>query len=722
LSQRCSLHRAATQAARVVACILSMLACASVRADNAADRYREAMAMLLPASLGLGSPAGVLTLDDLEAISVLPPVPTAADRERVAPILAKTAEARALLEAASRIGRCDWGLDRDQGFALLLPHAGSMRALAFLVRAQAVAESSDGNQPAALAALATLGSIAGHVAQDDVTISSMVAGRIGRLLAGTGAVVLDSGAVDAKQAQSLLDSLGPLKGDDPFRFGPAVRGEFDMLAATLRKADSDQELRTMLEMAGSTEDHSGLTLDVARAELRSLRPAFERAARAMESPNPEQAMAELRRLESAARAGSLGALAKLVFPDLLRIHASKLNATRELALFLERLRAIAEGKDPEAALPNAAVPLARASAGARALDAESQELVELVRVAPGALDESRAVRAADLLARLDRAVFAPLVEAAACRRCDFAVLRMPSPSLDARFLGGLRGAVRAALADGLRRARAERSPDAAAPAVITAWRTVTLVAMDPSLARAAVCGTILGDANAALAEAMAIGAMRPATVDELERTLARMNATDPVGFRVALAADARRTVASMARMASGASPEAREAREKILVQRGATAMLARVAFADTRLNDDTVWPTASDGALVRLTDVFPVPAIERLRAAAAAWDARRIQARERGTEPLDGYGLALVIDPPVPFDLPIEDQRTMFRKEDPVRGVDFVEVNAMIAASDAAFIAAGDAVRSAGHAARTAAAQASGTTTAPPVPAPTVTE
>ena len=49
----------------------------------------------------------------------------------------------------------------------------------------------------------------------------------------------------------------------------------------------------------------------------------------------------------------------------------------------------------------------------------------------------------------------------------------------------------------------------------------------------------------------------------------------------------------------------------------------------------------------------------------------------------------------MPFDLPIDDQRAMFRKEDPVRGVDFVEVNALIAASDAAFIAAGDALRTA---------------------------
>jgi hypothetical protein len=92
-----------------------------------------------------------------------------------------------------------------------------------------------------------------------------------------------------------------------------------------------------------------------------------------------------------------------------------------------------------------------------------------------------------------------------------------------------------------------------------------------------------------------------------------------------------------------------------------------------------------------------------------------VQARERGTEPLDGYGLALVIDPPVPFDLPIEDQRTMFRKEDPVRGVEFVEVNALISASDAAFIAAGDAVRA-------ARARAAVTPTASPVPAPAVTE
>jgi hypothetical protein len=151
----------------------------------------------------------------------------------------------------------------------------------------------------------------------------------------------------------------------------------------------------------------------------------------------------------------------------------------------------------------------------------------------------------------------------------------------------------------------------------------------------------------------------------------------------------------MARLASGAVPEAREARERILVQRGASAMLARVAFADARQSDSSTWPDDSDGALVRLTDVYPAAATGRLRAAVAAWDARREQARERGAEPLDGRGLPLAIDPAVPFDLPVDEQRTMFRKDDPVRGVDFVEVGALLAASDAAFVAAGDALRAA---------------------------
>ena len=81
--------------------VLVAAAAGPTRADNAADRYREAMAMLLPPAMGLGSPAGVLSIDDLDTLAFLPPVPTAADRERLAPILAKTAEARALLETAS---------------------------------------------------------------------------------------------------------------------------------------------------------------------------------------------------------------------------------------------------------------------------------------------------------------------------------------------------------------------------------------------------------------------------------------------------------------------------------------------------------------------------------------------------------------------------------------------------------------------------------------------
>ena len=90
--------------------VLVAAAAGPARADNAADRYREAMAMLLPPAMGLGSPAGVLSIDDLDTLAFLPPVPTAADRERLAPILAKSAAARALLEAASRIGRCEWEL------------------------------------------------------------------------------------------------------------------------------------------------------------------------------------------------------------------------------------------------------------------------------------------------------------------------------------------------------------------------------------------------------------------------------------------------------------------------------------------------------------------------------------------------------------------------------------------------------------------------------------
>jgi hypothetical protein len=679
----------------LAALLAAAIGASPAHADNAADRYREALAFLVPAQSGVGGATPVLSDDERRFLRELPAVPTASDRERLAPILAKTAEARAILDSAARIGRCDWQVDRAAGIGLLLPHVGPVRVAADLVRAQALSEAMGGTTASAMTSLATLGAIGAHLAQDDLTISSLVAATVTTRMAAAGDLVLDGGGVDAKQAQSLLDSLGSLKGDDPLRFGSAVRGEWDLVATSLRGPDAQESLDEMLRAAATAGAAPSMTLDQARAELRSVRPLFERAARVLEMARPEDAIAEMRKLASAVEGGRMGPLATLLAPDLERLLARKIEATRELALFLERLRSIAEGKVPPEDLPNAAVFLSRASAGARALDADSQEIVEVLRVAPAALDESRAARAADLLARMDRPVFVPLAEAAACRRCDFRVLRLPEPSLDARLLGGLRGAVRIALADGLRRARAERSADRLAPALVAAWRVAALVAMDPSLSRAAVASTVLAEANVALAEAASIGPMRTATLDELERALARMAPGDPVGFRAATAADARRTVDAMARLASGAVPEAREARERILVQRGASAMLARVAFADARQSDSSTWPDDSDGALVRLTDVYPAAATGRLRAAVAAWDARREQARERGAEPLDGRGLPLAIDPAVPFDLPVDEQRTMFRKDDPVRGVDFVEVGALLAASDAAFVAAGDALRAA---------------------------
>ncbi|MFO0961552.1 MAG: hypothetical protein U0625_01450 [Phycisphaerales bacterium] len=676
---------------------------AGAQSGNAAEGYRQAFQILGVGGYRGAGQSPLFTDEDWNFIGDLTLPLADGQRAHLEALLGKAAPALGLINESAKQRRCDWELDHSQGFELLLPHLSAMRSATRLLRARAMYQT-DGGDEGIVETLAAIGNLGAQAGQDRILISSLVGSSVGQVLDAATADAIESGAIDQKAAAKLLEALGPLKRDDRYQYAAAVAGEFSAASASIKKASSDKELRELLGIVGDGaiapgQEAAGITLERAQEEMRRMKPLYDSAAAAFTNPNPEAAMAEMRRIEQTIESGRAGALAKVLMPSLMKALEAKLKSDQQIALLLARLQAIADGREKREDTVNAAFLLARAAAGARSLATDTQEAIELLRVAPEGLDASTAERAMLLMERADRAILLPLADGASMKRCDFAALRKPLPSLEVSLLGGLRGAVRVALAQGLAHARAKRSPDAAASAIATGYAVAALLAQDASLARAVTGASIWRDSTAALDEVRKLGALSPERADEIDRAMVRMNAPDPFGMRKALERDAARIVDESARFSGGASKEAREARAAILRQRGATSVLARVALSTAARHGDDLLSVDDAAVLVRTSDLYTPAAVE-LVTKALAEAVKRYEEPRKDTVSYDDLRSL----PPVPFDIPLEDQKTAFRREDPVRGVVVIEMAEFQSRAATDYLRAFDALKAA--------------RTAPAVPAP----
>ncbi|MBL9140360.1 MAG: hypothetical protein JNK53_00715 [Phycisphaerae bacterium] len=647
--------------------VLCLCSVAVAQSNNAAPGYKQAFQAL--GYQPYGSPAtGLLTAEDQTFIGNLGGALTQGDRLRLDAIMLKVGPAIELLTESSRARKVDWELDRSAGFDLALPHLSVMRNATRLLRARALLASTDVDKGAALETLGTLGRLSAHSGQDKVAISSLVGSAIGSVFVGATDLAIESGAIDKSNAQQLLDAVTPLKRPDPYGYGDAVRGEYGMLAAEFSKTRTPEEIAALLGGGELTaEQREQLSSpDSVRGMLRQAKQVYDRASMAMENPDPIAARRELKEIGNMVESGRYGPLLQLFMPAFERMYESKLRSEQDLAILLGRLQSIADGTVTEAELLNAAVLLYRAAVNASATGADAQDSFELLRVAPAALDTLATERAVALLDRSQKSVMDPLLAAAQLKRCSFAVLRLPEPSLDVPLLGGVRGATRMLLTQGLQRARATKDANAAAPAIATVFRVAVLLSSDASLARAQVAQSIWNEAATALQDALAVGPMSPEDVAAIERALGTMPAQDPFGWRKAFDAEIKRLVKSDSLWQSAAlTPEVSEMRERVYRQRGANSVYSMVALHVAKRGVDDRMPSADAPALERLTDVWPPSAVAVITAAHAAMRA----AEDAADSSAVGPGAF-----EVPLDLPLEEQRSRLRKLDPVRGVVFVDV------------------------------------------------
>ena len=675
----------------VIAAALAVLATAQdapvATPRNAAELYRQAFrAMGWDGAPGGGATGPkLLSDDDVQLISAVQFPIDPDDRAKLERIMTVTQPMRMQIEEASRVGKCDWELDRDAGLALLLPHYAWMRQAGRLQRAAAFMQLDAGGDADAVATLASIGMLAAHAGQDDIVIGSLVGGAISSgLFVEATTMAIENGSIGQDQAKALLDAVRPLKGDDPFRAVDAVRGEWDMLDATVRNPKAEELLAWAAGSPDAAAALKGVSADEMRVQVRSLKGVYDRAAAAFANPDPVAARAELERIGRMGDGGRLGPLAKALLPDFASLYESNRRSVAALAVLLERLRSIAEGKVKAEEVTNAALLLSRASAAARSLLKDDQEAIELVRVAPGALDDAARARAGELIARSDQAILVPLAAATRCTVCDFEALRKTwsGVTLQTRLMGGIRGAVRVALADGLARVRAGGGPDAIVPAAATAFRVSALLSTSPGFPGATVAHAIWRDATAAVNEAAASAKLSPAASEELQRAMAKMPSDDPFGWRRAVEREARKVAAVStggARIASAAGGEHPSVamRTQLLKQRGATPVFSLVAFfaLGSEVGGDPE-PTPDDGALVAMGDLYPAGGFAAVNAAREAWGAKA-----------DADF--------VPIDLAPDQEKAAFRRWDPMRGAVFIDAGQRMAEAAADYMRGIDVVKAA---------------------------
>ena len=473
-------------------------------------------------------------------------------------------------------------LDRSQGFALLLPHLGPMRAETRL-RAALIEDAAIRGDTAGLRGLLDgTAALAADSARDHLLIGSLVATAQADAVASSIDGLLDLGLVDAAAASGILDATASLAQPSTYAFGEAALGESAMLRTEfdrLRALPEEERALWLDEFAGGREGDFAAIGDDDLARANAYQTALSEA---VSLPDREEAKAAIAALEERARAGEFGALVELLAPTFGPAFARLDQLLDRLAGQRALLAAIADGRTDAAEGANAAAFLLRAAHAATAFPPAAQADLEAVRaLGTGAPTESLDAARGELRTKL-APIATALRMAARCRRCDFSKLLPRDAILVPEETAAITGAARALLVAHRigavvgAPASTEATSGVAGPevaesevaesevaesevpatevaatgdAVPTILGVVAHLSNGQCLAHAIAAQTIARDLADALGHAPvhAMGAApgvattaRTDSSDRIGAALARIRRDDPFGFRAALATERAR--------------------------------------------------------------------------------------------------------------------------------------------------------------------------------------
>ena len=263
---------------------------------------------------------------------------------------------RALIRKAVNSERVDFGLQREAGFNMLIPHLSPMRSFARQLRRTSRDLRIRGNMEESAEDLALILGMAKQVAPDRTIISTLVSAAIVSVALNEIELALIDRQIDPISAGRLLKALQPLSAGDPFHFSGAIDGEYEMLEITFAEGNlSQDELEEMLTSILDTVDPngpgwSGQEAEIVRVwvenEMEQSKPLYDRLSDLMMLEDRLAARRETREIMIAVEEGEYGAFNEMIMPGIGRTINIKHFQAELIEYLITSLKAIRNGADP----------------------------------------------------------------------------------------------------------------------------------------------------------------------------------------------------------------------------------------------------------------------------------------------------------------------------------------------------------------------------------------
>ncbi len=539
----------------LIALLLALVALApAVRGDppptpptNAADVYRQAFEWWTAHARGDGR-----VISEEEEQLLADGLGGAAPSDAQRAVYEKTKPYLDLIRQASAMGQCDFGLDRSQGFELLLPHLSELRRAARFLRFDADMRMASGDYAGAIESLNSMASVPRQVQGDNILISSLVGGAILSLQDSSLTDLADSGELTPERAEALAKALEKYRGSDPLGLAEAMRGEGEMMRISVERAmASDQAIAGLLsDLGGDGSVLKDLKPEEVRSQLDTAERLYGDLATALANPDRAAAKATIDAISQRIESGEAGLIAQSLMPAVERMAEINWAMIDRVNARLDMLEKIRTGALKPGEVANAAGLYLQIAFLFDGMPSERQAEIEAARIAGGSLDDEAKAKARELVAPFRAKLRRTFESVAACTRCDFAARSRDTPYLLPRYLPGLRAATRAMIADALlgaspdgrdgRVAGSEVAPPSAEEAVAATLRLARHLSIDPSTGHALVAGALLAEAADGIAEARRRKLLDEAALERLGVLLASVDRSDVCGARAGLARDRER--------------------------------------------------------------------------------------------------------------------------------------------------------------------------------------
>lgn len=274
------------------------------------------------------------------------PGQNAAGADRVDEILENNGGTIGMVIEASKLERCDWGVQYSKGPLALLDHAGPMRMLAHVLDAKAERLAAAGDGAGAAEHIAAIFNIAEHTTQDRIMISSLVSIAMSKVASNRANAILDSGRLDRGAARTILDSIARLQGVRDFRMTEALRTESWMISQWMRRAYVGPQAGKLLVegIDWMVEDSQDTLKGLSLLDEAALAPHFDGIDRAydalIDAWGAEDGKERIREVHDAVVRGEYGLIAQVFVPDFSRSRASVTEANEMLESLVHRLEQV----------------------------------------------------------------------------------------------------------------------------------------------------------------------------------------------------------------------------------------------------------------------------------------------------------------------------------------------------------------------------------------------